>query len=608
MHTFKVNDYVEWTLGKTIRTGKIISVNYKTAIVVLTVFPAKQRIPLSKLRYLPPIELTSQECGQLVRLERDISSVVCGNVANNIVCTEKYTLTVEEFLVALQKIESSFDDKKLFNAWLAFIKIIFKNRFNDDDDKFYNENDVLNSMYDYLCLYGINRREKFLKSAIEEGKTFLRDVGKPISEREYPEYMKVRLLISMKTDAAMNVAAQERITLYRTFAEELAEKGDIDGLWAVGYGCYGGNRAFSCDWVRARDCIEKLFEVEESIDEKALAANALGYIYYYGWDNDGVGEYELAYKYLSFAAFNGIFEAKYKIADMYKNGYGVIQSSDTSDNIITELYNENLKHIRGGTLDSKFAQTACRMGIMYEEREEYNEALHYYLQAEFAFNMCRYDDDDVKAAKAVSAAIARVKNESNFNPNCNECHFSPEKILGDELTDGKKLDLVIKKQSELNYKMTFSPHQTPDGKPRKMFITFYPFEICGFFDKIDAIFSAKKPLDENLLGRVFVIDDMKFCDFFLDGKKVLALNGLGYPYFKRQKTKKKKYRFISVSFDGVNFYDYLCDDESIREGDNVTVEANGIKGGYTVQYVTQKTENELPLPLKRYKSVIEKCK
>ena len=64
----------------------------------------------------------------------------------------------------------------------------------------------------------------------------------------------------------------------------------------------------------------------------------LGYIYYYG--RVGEPDYKRAFKYYKKASDCGMDEATYKLADMYKNGYGVEQSYDSFVSIIEGLYDK----------------------------------------------------------------------------------------------------------------------------------------------------------------------------------------------------------------------------------------------------------------------------
>ncbi|MBO5525632.1 MAG: sel1 repeat family protein [Clostridia bacterium] len=614
MHNFQVNDYVKWEQDGSIQVGKIISVN-KTSANIFMDYDWVERVPFSKLTYLPPIHLEKDEYLSIIRLDSDILKVLGDNVIENIINVDGYEITVEDFLVALQKILADDFDEDMFYAWSEFIGHALASKGTDANTDIYTEKDVLRSMHTYIYHPWSGFNAEQIPAAIEEGTIFLEDKNKPFLERRYPLYIKERLIEALENDAVMNEATDEHIELYRLFAEELAEANNIYGLNAVGYGCYGGNRAFDCDWIRSRDCISRLFEIEDEMPKKAFLANTLGYIYYYGRCNDGKPEYGLAYKYFSFAAFNGVYEAQYKIADMFKNGYGVAKSPETAKNIIGRLYNENIKYIRDGEFNCKFADVALRMGGIYaanedDESNDYEESLYYYTQAEFAIRMRMLEANyygDSKVCDAISTALATVKEKLEFKPKRRAQFYSLVGLLGAETSDGRKLDLVIKKQGELTYKMTFTAHKKlGEKRGRKLFITVPGVEMCGLFPKLTLTYKANEVLPDDILDRVLVVDEITYHEFYCDGARLLLTNGY-YILKSNKKATETSYRFVSVSFGGSKLYDYLCDDVSVQVGDHVMVDATGEEKEVVVCRIFEKNETEMSLPLKAYKTILRKA-
>lgn len=65
-------------------------------------------------------------------------------------------------------------------------------------------------------------------------------------------------------------------------------------------------------------------------------ADGLGFIYYYG--RNGQVNYDKAFYYFSIAKDNGDDEAAMKIADMYRNGYGVKKDEEKYKSILLEIY------------------------------------------------------------------------------------------------------------------------------------------------------------------------------------------------------------------------------------------------------------------------------
>ena len=91
-------------------------------------------------------------------------------------------------------------------------------------------------------------------------------------------------------------------------------------------GYYYGQRVF--------DLALKYYEMAAELDYEE-ANECLGYVWYYG--RTGTKDYEKAFKYFTAAAKRGNTVAKYKIADMYKNGYFVEKDYEKYKKLIREL-------------------------------------------------------------------------------------------------------------------------------------------------------------------------------------------------------------------------------------------------------------------------------
>ena len=160
----------------------------------------------------------------------------------------------------------------------------------------------------------------------------------------------------------------------------------------AGNACYGGNSLYPCDWNTSRDCMIRLFEKKDD----PQYANTLGYIYYYGRCNGGVPEYDKAFHYFGIAAANGLYEGMYKLADMYRHGYGCSKSMRTARNLYGMVYEDSLKHFLKGK-NASFADAALRMGNVYakgiDEEPDPTVAWYYYVQADYAAKIRAKDSD-----------------------------------------------------------------------------------------------------------------------------------------------------------------------------------------------------------------------
>lgn len=103
------------------------------------------------------------------------------------------------------------------------------------------------------------------------------------------------------------------------------------------------------------------------------AADALGYIWYYG--RTGVTDYEKAYRYYSVAAFDGNREAAYKVGDMYHYGYYVEKDETRYREIIEGLYKEMENE---GFLYGPVPSVCMRLARIRREEGRTDEAVRLY--------------------------------------------------------------------------------------------------------------------------------------------------------------------------------------------------------------------------------------
>ena len=212
-----------------------------------------------------------------------------------------------------------------------------------------------------------------------------------------------------KEDAFVPEEEREK---FRAIVEEGCEKDWPLALKLKGYGCYTGNEVFAQDWATSRDCLLKL----AALTDDAYAYNSLGYIYYYGRCTGGKPEYEKAFQCFSVGAANGIYESRYKLADMFLGGKGCIPSKSAGANLIMSMYWENREHFCKKHYGCKFADVALRMAGLFERGDgvEQNFGLAYlhYLEARCAIRkrMAHHDHyGDAKVEKGIEEGLARVK-------------------------------------------------------------------------------------------------------------------------------------------------------------------------------------------------------
>ena len=199
---------------------------------------------------------------------------------------------------------------------------------------------------------------KDLKNYFDENK------NKPIPEWEYPDNIKLEFIREMENYFETNIpCSDDEIELFKRYIQEMADKGNIDAKRTLAANYYGGSKAFPCDWNKARELYEALFE--ETGDP--YCANYLGFIYYYGRCTNGVPEEEKALRAFSYGCAAGIEESAYKLSDLIRNGIGIKQSTDVAFNLIRNRYADARKAFEADIYTNKMADLALRMASFADE-------------------------------------------------------------------------------------------------------------------------------------------------------------------------------------------------------------------------------------------------
>ena len=246
-----------------------------------------------------------------------------------------------------------------------------------------------------------------LAPLIEGLERYLSNQGKPIVEWNFSDEEKENYVRLFDKENLPEWAGEPQLALARSFTDELCAADNFYALRVKGYACYGGNKLYPCDWETSRRCINRLFE----LDDDPIYANSLGYIYYYS-RVDGAPDYEKALHYFGIAAANGLHEGMYKLADLFRHGYGCRKSPRTARALYGMVYEDSIKYFLQGN-HGNFADAALRMGIVYSEgiaeEVDHCSAYYYYLQAAYAAALRLKDSEffgDETVAKNTKKALA----------------------------------------------------------------------------------------------------------------------------------------------------------------------------------------------------------
>lgn len=337
-------------------------------------------------------------------------------------------------------------------------------------------------------------------------------------ERNYTDDEKILIVSKIFEDDKIDTLTENEALLYRNLAYELSNKDVKEGLLAVGYGSYGGNNLFECDYDLAEKCMLKLFDIIDELPEKGFYANTLGYIYYYGRTNRGNADYEKAFKYFSFGAHAGIYESIYKLSDMYKNGLGGIKSASLAKELVRNIYGDLYSQFLCERFDCEFADVAIRLGNFAMEEEcdgipTYNIALEYFTEAKYALSKRnKFGDSSVKAR--LEKSISEVKEKMGFEL-LDEMETSS---LDYFLWKNKSRDMIatITKIGNNKYNINVKINKEKNLNGNKLFLCYYGIDVCGLFDEINFTANTVCPIKEC----TFEFNDTSYNEFILNEETV----------------------------------------------------------------------------------------
>lgn len=626
MRRLKTWDDVSYKFKGKKHHGLIREINNDTAEVYEYVTNKIKLLPLSRLTYVPPIYITAEQLQKLCRFEIGWSDIF--DEDHRFVryeADDSYTFTLDDMLAALKKISSSdMDNETILSQWYNPVWNDFCNSniilFNEEtpdnietlpglpdrSDKLYTITADIEMMLE-------PDEPPFTDRAgciIKEIEDYLDDEKRSVTQRRYTDEEKEEFVTFHHHENNLREADEMTLSLYRSFINELCDKDNKKALKYKGYGCYGGDPAFECDWHTSLSCIKKLYEMTG----KPYLANTLGYIYYYGRCWNGQPQYEEAFRYFSIGAAGGIYESRYKLADMFAKGYGVVQNKNIAVGIIEELYEQNLEYMLNGNFDCKFADIALRLGSYIEkgyiEYTSKNHALRFYMQADFAIRQrLKYDHyGDLSVADNTRTSLDRLLSDEDITKPKRTCRIYISYLLKDYLQKYRRIQMNIKrlKNGELSLTFRITPFINEKYHP-KMFITEPEAGFCGMVEKLNIHVRKAEISETDLSDDTVEFDNINGSEYYLGDNKVAEIRG-EYYFTSPLKKSGKTYCVASVYFSpGGHLYDYLMETEDISVGDKVIVVTDMGETEVTVAAINNKSESELALPINKYKKIVRKA-
>ncbi len=406
--------------------------------------------------------------------------------------------------------------------------------------------------------------------------------------------------------------------LFKQCLDAMCEKKEPKAIQRRGYCYYCGTKIYPNDWIKARDAFIEYYQLTGD----ASAANTLGYIFYYGRCNNGIPEYEEAFKYFSIGHAYTYFESTYKLADMFAHGYGVVKDGETANHLYWSVYKQTFKRFIKEDYESKFADAALRMGNCfrygYGAEVDPETAYFYYLQADLAIRKRTEVADhygDSVVFNGVQRALEEVRKE--YTDKGRKTYFRNPGWLNWTLIKHRRCRIKIRELKNGALQLTASPIKRRDEKKAPLMLVTIPrSDYCELRDRISIKTAANSTYSIPGGGNEIIFDSYEYnwngtTKFYygdeLAGEIFTERYTFTAPSKKEIIPEGEKYHFVRVVFEGSGrCYDYLCDDTSVKEGDQVII--NGYDGETAVNVVSvfDKYENQLGLPLDRYKKVVRK--
>lgn len=623
----KAGDIVSFFSGRKKQYGVIQETDEKTALVYAFATDKTRDLPFTALTYVPPVCITEEQLGALARCELKWSDIIGESEGVLPFSAETpYAVTLTDLLQALKAISASSDDNAVIRSeW--FSPVFF---FLPEDDCILLPDEEeeekkaplpglpgrgekllsLSDRIDSLLLPDAPPLREQAGALIEEIEHFLEDETRPVEQRRYTEQEKEAFLHRFEDDIELKRADERTRALYRKFVEELCEQDNAFALHQKGYGCYGGDPVFDCDWNVSRDCISRLFE---KTGDPAYA-NTLGYIAYYGRCWDGVPQYEEAFRYFSIGAAGGFYESRYKLADMFASGKGVPENKQIAASILSELYRENKKYMLEGLFNCKFADIAFRMGTYCENGTFPDASLYdvraYYLQADFAIRQrLPYDNyGDLSVADHIRKALLRSLSDNTIPKPAKTCRVFLSFLLQDYLKQYRRLQMHVKELSGGDLRLTIRLLPSAEDRyPPKLFLTVPDAGFCGMLEKLRIRVHREEWIPGAIPQEAVVFDNIIGSTFYLGDDPVADIHG-EMRFTSPNKKGTRTLRLASVTFQpGGKQYDYILEDDDIAIADRVIVLTDRGETEVTVVAIHEKAEWELALPIGKYKKIIRKA-
>jgi len=350
----------------------------------------------------------------------------------------------------------------------------------------------------------------------------MRDQQIPL--RTYDRRVKEKYIRYYEDKNHLEEALESEILLYVLFVDELCREKDPVAMRAKALALFGGNRAYACNWNKARDMLEELM----GLDPYPGYGNLLGHLYLQGRTNQGRPEYEKAFRYFSIGAAGGMAESRYMLADLFRDGLGVPRNPLICLKLIQDLYGEHLTLLIRKEYDSCFPEVAFRFARIHQEgiglESNSRAALFFALQAEYALKKRRALKslgDDESLAEALRAMIAVLQQQMLLSFESERIRDQlPAQILSfTPLEEGDYFELKGRKNKKDQLLIRLTRHSRRGEKQaQSMLVTVPEGGFCAHVDSLRFELEAPRIRLYQAQGDK---EDFSFCFDAIDGERYL---------------------------------------------------------------------------------------
>lgn len=459
----------------------------------------------------------------------------------NYLITGSYIPTYEDLVAACINMIQKEVDQETFENWHYYVseelneacEYVWIESIGDTRNLWPNTDETLfrtlDSALDYIGTFtDYSSQQEFaekLEEVIQIAEDYKENKGKDVKDWKIGKLLRKMILLCYYERTEL--VSKSKKEVFKRIVDEECENEDVSAMHIKGYGCYGGDNIYECDWEESKKLITKLFEKTEN----PTYANTLGYIYYYGRCNNGVPEYEKAFQYFSIGAAHGVMESMYKQADMYLSGKGCIKSPDTADHIYGKLYEDAFPRFLDGE-DAKFADIALRMATGAMRKELFELALRHVLEAEAAIKWRLKKSDffgDKKVAENIEKTHNEIKEKLPKEFIKEEYETEVPEWMEDMLWDGCKSKLSIERIKENQYRIKLE--RIKKDNQAKALIADPELDAVTVTRKFDSLMFPSEPveyIDCKDKDKLFV-DHVEFYEneivfFYGKKKKVIIRN------------------------------------------------------------------------------------